>query len=79
MSCQKEEAHRNMMTTFVDVLSTILAESNKFCHGEYLFIEGWIDRYFSEYSMNKIGVLIEILVKTFNQCVVKKKCENSGK
>lgn len=58
------------MTSFVEVLNTILSNNDKMDLGEHLFIGGWIDRYLLECSKNRIGFLLEMLANVFDKCII---------
>ncbi|XP_050445023.1 protein MMS22-like isoform X1 [Cataglyphis hispanica] len=78
ISCRKDETSRSMMTSFVDVLNTILSNNDKMDLGEHHFISGWIDRYLLECPKNRIGFLLEMLANVFNKCIILQvSCNNS--
>lgn len=78
ISCRKDETSRSMMTSFVDVLNTILSNNDKMDLGEHYFIGGWIDRYLLECPKNRIGFLLEMLANVFNKCIILQvSCNNS--
>lgn len=67
------------MTSFVDVLNTILSNNDKMDLGEHHFIGGWIDRYLLECPKNRIGFLLEMLANVFDKCIILQiSCNNSG-
>lgn len=79
ISCRKDETSRSMMTSFVDVLITILSSNEKMDLEEFNFIGGWIDRYLLECPKNRITPLLEMLVNVFEKCIVLQvSCNNSG-
>ncbi|XP_029176045.1 protein MMS22-like isoform X2 [Nylanderia fulva] len=70
ISCRKDETSRSMMTSFVEVLNTILSNNDKMDLGEHHFIGGWIDRYLLECPKNRIGFLLEMLANVFDKCII---------
>ncbi|XP_011860729.1 PREDICTED: protein MMS22-like isoform X2 [Vollenhovia emeryi] len=78
ISCRKDETSRSMMTSFVDVLNTILSGNEKMDLEEFNFIGGWIDRYLLECPKNRIAFLLEMLANVFEKCIVQQaSCNNS--